>query len=84
MKNPGKTRHRFFRVDRVYIHQNDRLDLTVNEFFTVLKTMIHSRRYSQKCKMKKNSKNWSSEEQWEVAPFKWIFWRKVWQKQKKH
>ena len=53
MKNPWKTRHRFFRVDRVYIHQNDRLDLTVNEFFTVWETMLRSQRYSQKCKMKK-------------------------------
>ena len=33
MKNPWKTRHRFFRVDRVYIHQNDRFDLTVSKFF---------------------------------------------------
>ena len=47
MKNPWKTCHRFFRVDRVYIHQNDRLDLTVNEFFTVWKTMFLSQRYFQ-------------------------------------
>ena len=33
--------------------QNDRLDLTINEIFTVWKTMLLSRRYSQKCKMKK-------------------------------
>ena len=47
MKNPWKTRHMFFRVDRVYIHQNDRLDLTVNEFFTVWKMMLLSQRYFQ-------------------------------------
>ena len=52
-KNPWKTRHIFFRVDRVYIHQTDRLDLTVNKFFRVWKTMLLSQRYSQKCKMKK-------------------------------
>ena len=47
MKNPWKTRHVFFRVDRVYIHKNDRLDLTVNEFFTVWKMMLLSKRYFQ-------------------------------------
>ena len=52
-KNLWKSCPTFFRVDRVYIHQNDRLDLTVNEFFTVWETMLRSQRYSQKCKMKK-------------------------------
>ena len=56
MKNPWKSRHQLFRVHRVYGIQNDRLDLTVNEFFTVWKTMLRSQRYSQKCKMKKHEK----------------------------
>ena len=53
MKNPKKCRHLLFWVHRVYGMQNERLDLTINEFFTVWKTMLLSQRYSQKCKMKK-------------------------------
>ena len=53
MKNPLKSRHLLFRVHRVYGIQNDRLDLTVNEFLTVSKTLHSSKRYSQKCKTKK-------------------------------
>ena len=54
MKNPLKSRHLLFGVHRVYGIQNDRLNLTVNEFLTVLKTLHSSKRYSQKCKRKKS------------------------------
>ena len=47
MKNPLKSRHLLFRVHRVYGIQNDRLDLTVNEFLTVLKTLHCSQRNLQ-------------------------------------
>ena len=48
----NESRHQLFRVHRVYGIQNDRLDLTVNKFFMVWKTMLPSQIYSVKCKMK--------------------------------
>ena len=39
MKNAWKSRHLLFWVHRVYGIQNDRINLTVNEFSTVLKTL---------------------------------------------
>ena len=42
-----KSCHTFFGFHRVYGMQNDRLDLTVNEFFTVWKMMLCSQRYFQ-------------------------------------
>ena len=57
MKNPLKSRHLLFRVHRVYGIQNDRLDLTVNEFLTVSKTP-HSSKDIHKNVRRKNSKNW--------------------------
>ena len=56
MKNPWKSRHPLFRVHRVYGIQNDRLDLTINEFLTIWKTQHRSKRYLQICEMKKPEK----------------------------
>ena len=47
MKNPWKSCHPLFRVHRVLGIQNDRLDLTNNEFLTIWKTQHHSQRYLQ-------------------------------------
>ena len=49
MKNPWKTRHRFFRVDRVYIHQNDRLEKRKIVMRAVFKNMQPSPRYLRFC-----------------------------------
>ena len=45
-KNPWKSRHPLFWIHRVYGIQNDRLNLTINEFLKIWKTMHHSKRYS--------------------------------------
>jgi len=47
MKNPWKSRHLLFGVHRGYGIQNDRLDLTINEFLAVWKTMHRGLRYFQ-------------------------------------
>ena len=56
MKNPRKSRHPLFRVHRIHGIQNDRLDLTINEFLTIWKTQHQSKRYLQICEMKKPEK----------------------------
>ena len=53
MKNPLKSRHPFCWVHRVYGIQNDRLDLRIKDFFSVLKKMNYSRRYKQKGEIEK-------------------------------
>ena len=47
MKTPLESRHQFCWVYRVYGIQNDRLNLRINEFLLVLKTMHCSQRYLQ-------------------------------------
>ena len=47
MKNPWKSRHLLFGVHRGYGIQNDRLDLTINEFLSVFKTLHRGPRYFQ-------------------------------------
>ena len=47
MKNQWKSRHLLFGVHRGYGIQNDRLDLTINEFLSVWKTMHCGLRYLQ-------------------------------------
>ena len=54
MKNPLKSCHLLFLVHRVYGIQNDCLDLTLNEFSMIFKTLHSSKRYSQKCSTKKS------------------------------
>ena len=57
MKNPLKSRHPIFRVHRIHGIQNDRLDLTINEFLTIKKMQYRSKRYLKICEMKKTTKN---------------------------
>ena len=52
MKNQGKSLHPLFWVDRGYGIQNNRIDLTINEFLTVWKTQYSSKRYLQICEVK--------------------------------
>ena len=47
MKNPWKSCHPLFWVHRVYGIQNNHLDLTINEFLTIWKTIHHIKRYLQ-------------------------------------
>ena len=47
MKNPWKSRHPLFWVNRVYGIQNDHHDLTINDFLMVWKTMHRSQIYLQ-------------------------------------
>ena len=63
MKNPWKSRHPLFWVHRVYGIQNDRLDLTINKFLTVLKTQHRS--YLQIGQMKKT---------WKIVNISWYDW----------
>ena len=56
MKNPWKSRHLLFGVHRGYGIQNDRLDLTINEFLMIWKTQHRSKRYLQICEMKNPEK----------------------------
>ena len=56
MKNPWRGRNPLFWVHRVYGIQNDRLDLTINQFLTFLKMHHHIKRYLQsETKEKKES-----------------------------
>ena len=47
MKNQWESRHLLFGVHRGYGIQNDRLDLTINEFLSVWRTMHRGPRYFQ-------------------------------------
>ena len=53
MKNPWSSRHLLFWV---YGIQNDRLDLTINQFLTFLKMQHHIKRYLQICETKEKRK----------------------------
>ena len=49
MENPLYGCYKFFGVHRVYGIQNNRIDLTINEFSMIFKKLHSSQRYSQKC-----------------------------------
>ena len=53
MKNPLWSQNIFCFEYRVYGIQNDRLELRINEFFSVLQNSHRSQRYEQKTEMKK-------------------------------
>ena len=56
MENLLKSRHLLFRVHRVYGIQNDRLGITINEFFMVFKTIHQSQRNLQNTGEKRTEK----------------------------